>query len=314
MNEISILDKLQVLFNITKSNIFYPIIIFLLVITSFLFMTTNKNNIKESKKTYSIIYFITIIIVIIRYGSSIKTMFDYMMNNLFIVLYFPNIAVYLGAIIITNIIMWVSMFSTSTKQIIKTINSIVFSIIHYLFILILSIISTENINVFNQQELYQNNNIHSLIELSSNVFIIWILFMIIYKIVVTYIDSKKVKDNYNNIILEGVRSKSEDKSVLLTLPDNTIKIKHPYIVKREMSNRMVYEIPKQQENTMIYDNSFTLDDYKLLVSLLNEQKNNGMNTILQNKKIKEDPIINNKNINNKESNISELMALYKKTI
>ncbi len=275
MTKISLLDKLQVLFNITKSNIFYPIIIIALILISFLFITTNKNNTKESKKTYGTIYAIILTISLIKYGKSLATMFDYMVNNLFIVFYFPNIAVYLVAIIATNVIMWVSMFSTKTKQLIKIINSIVFSLIHYIFILILNLINTKNINVFNQKELYENIKIHSLIELSSNIFIAWILFLIIYKIIITYLDSKKVEEVYNNstLTVEHINATNENLPFSIKLPDNVIQINHPYILKREVSKpQIVYNFPKQQENTAIYEQMLTLDDYKLLVSMLNEQR------------------------------------------
>lgn len=275
MTKISLLDKIQVLLNITKSNIFYPIIIIALILISFLFITTNKNNTKESKKTYGTIYAIIITISLIKYGKSLATMFDYMVNNLFIVFYFPNIAVYLVAIITTNIIMWISMFSTKTKQLIKIINSIIFSLIHYIFILILNLITTKNINVFNQKELYENIKIHSLIELSSNIFIVWILFLLIYKIIITYLESKKVETIYNNstLTVEHINSTNENIPLSIKLPDNVIQINHPYILKREISKpQIVYNLPKQQENTAIYEQMLTLDDYKLLVSMLNEQR------------------------------------------
>ena len=55
MTSISIIDKCKVLFDLTKSNIFYPIMIFVFIVISFLFVTTNKNNKKESKKVYGTI-------------------------------------------------------------------------------------------------------------------------------------------------------------------------------------------------------------------------------------------------------------------
>lgn len=342
MTKISLFDKIQVLFNITKSNIFYPIIIIALILISFLFITTNKNNTKESKKTYGTIYAIIIIISLIKYGNSLATMFDYMVNNLFIVFYFPNIAVYLVAIIATNIIMWISMFSTKTKQLIKIINSTIFSLIHYIFILILNLINTKNINVFNQKELYENIKIHSLIELSSNIFIIWILFLVIYRIIITYLESKKVEKVYNNstLTVEHINPTSENIPFSIKLPDNVIQINHPYILKREVSKpQIVYNFPKQQENTAIYEQMLTLEDYKLLVSMLNEQRqkenirknnsvfmtntnneipNNNENIYknIQSTESTSDNIFINQQNNIKEPTkeenpLSELMALYK---
>lgn len=324
MNEIPFIEKLKIVYEITKSNIFYPIIIVFLLIISFLFITTNKNNSKESKKTYGSLYAIAIIIILIKYADSLKTMADYMMNNLFIIFYFPNIAVYLAAIIITNIIMWISMFKPSTKTIIKLINTTVFSIIHYVLLLILGIITSKKIDVFNQKALYANHNIHALIELSSNIFLIWIIFLIIYKIIYTYLESKKTQKIYEDkpLTVEHIKGVEKESNLMVSLPQTVTKVNAPYIVKREMSKtKIVYELPKQTENTAIYEQMLTLDDYKLLVSLLKEQKEKGIKTIfnpsihkINNEKVQTEEKRNNTQFNqnsSSENSLSELMKLYK---
>lgn len=315
MNEISILEKIKVIFEITKSNAFYPIIILFLVFISFLFITTNKNNAKESKKTYSLLYLIAITIILVKYASSLSTMFDYMMNQLFVVFYFPNIAVYLGAIITTNIVMWISMFSTKTKTSIKVINSIVFSVLHYLFILVLSIITKENINVFAQKELYQNANIHALIEFSSNIFLLWISFLIIYKIIKTYLENKKETKILKEAVTVEHRGKNSSKEAeknSFRLPNNVFKTTAPYIVKRETSRtKIVYELPKQTENTAVYDQMLTLDDYKLLVSLLKEEKTKELKKKISTVTKENKGISQEQKKEDKENRLSELMELYK---
>lgn len=323
MNELSLIEKFKVVFDITKSNIVYPIIIIFLLIISFLFITTNKNNAKESKKVYGSLYAILMIIILIKYATSLKTMIDYMMNHLFIVFYFPNIAVYLTAILITNIIMWISMFKSSTKTIIKIINATIFSIIHYILLLILGIITTKKIDVFNQKALYANHDIHALIELSSNIFIIWMIFLILYKIIYTYLESKKGQKIYDNQLLaiEQVQKVEKEGTVTINLPKNIKEVRAPYLVKREMSKtRIVYQLPKQMENTAIYEQMLTLDDYKLLVSLLKEEKEKGVKTILNNQKhtinkekTEEERLTQKNKQSQPESGLSELMRLYKST-
>ena len=72
--------------------------------------------------------------------------------------------------ITTNIIMWISMFSKKSKRIVKIINSIVFFLMHYILILSLSIITNDKLDVFDSTKLYQNTDIHSLIEAFAKVF------------------------------------------------------------------------------------------------------------------------------------------------
>ena len=317
MTSISIIDKCKVLFDLTKSNIFYPIMIFVFIVISFLFVTTNKNNKKESKKVYGTIYAMIIMITLIKYSKSLPQIFDYTMNNLFIVFYFPNIAVYFCAIIITNIIMWISMFSTKTKSYIKLINSILFSIIHYIFILILGQITTYKIDIFNQKALYGNHNIHTLIELTSNIFLIWLCFLATYKIIITYLENRK-EEKILDTVKESIKQSKEEIRTQSNIP-NTISLNNtPYTIKRDTSKaKIVYNIPYTKENTAIYEQMLTLEDYKLLISLLKEQKIKDVKQVLekQNEKIiernKENRETNRKEESRVQNNLTELMALYK---
>ena len=186
MKQLSLLDKLKVVVDLTSSDKTYIIVICLLAFLSILFATTNRKNAKESKKTYGIIYIISLIAIIIKYHASLSTMYDNMMNNIFVIIYFPNISVYLAAIITTNIIMWISMFNKNSKLFTKIVNSVAFFAMHYLLILLLSIITANNLDVFNQTSLYSNSEVHSLIELSSNIFVIWIIYLVVYKLLRSY--------------------------------------------------------------------------------------------------------------------------------
>lgn len=324
MHDISLLDKIKVVVEMTKSNIFYALIIGFLLIISFLFITTNKNNAKESKRTFGSLYAIALIIILIKYANSLTTMADYMMNNVFIIFYFPNIAVYLVSIIITNIIMWISIFSSSTKPAIKVLNSLIFSIIHYVLILILTIITTKNIDVFNQKELYANHDIHALIELTSNIFLVWLLFLVLYKIIYTYLEKKKKDKIYEiePLSVEHIKETKKDPDLTINLPESVVRVKAPYLLKRETSTtRIIYELPKQTENTAIYEQMLTLDDYKLLVSLLKEEKAKGVKTILKNANSQITQEEKNKpsekveppkiQTSQHENRLSELMELYK---
>lgn len=191
MKQLSILDKIKVMFDLTKSNKLFILVIVLLVFLSIMFIATNKKNIKRNRKIFIGIYALVLVAIIIIYNEAILNMWDSMMNNLFIIFYFPNISVYAGAIIATNIIVLTSIFSKKTSKINKVVNSIVFFLLHYILVLILNVVSTNHLNVFNSKILYKNTDIHSLIELSGNIFIIWIIYLIIYKIINNYLISKK---------------------------------------------------------------------------------------------------------------------------
>ena len=132
MTQTTILDKLKVILDVSMSSkLFIAVILFIILIT-LVSLTTNRKNVKRAKIIYGLTYLIVIASIIVFYYDSLGKMFDYMMNNLFIVLYFPNVAVYLAAIIITNIIVLVSVFNFKTPKLVRNINVIIYGIINYL--------------------------------------------------------------------------------------------------------------------------------------------------------------------------------------
>jgi len=282
------LDKLKLVLNLSE-NVFNIAIIVFMIFISFLFITTNKNNRKSSLKAYIAMYIILFAVILIRYYDSLPTMFDYFMDNVFDIIYFPNIAVYMGFIILSNIIMLVSIFSTRTHKYIKTINVIISGILDYIFVLFVSLVNAKKINVFNIESLYSNRNIHTLIELSSNIFILWIVFLIIFKIVISIIENNKNK-KISKVSVEHIGGHN-DKKKLSKMPDNIIKTTAPMIIKRE--------------EPIMYDSMFTLDDYKHMLSILESDKEN------VNKKIEIKEEAKPKKKEN-HSEVTDLIKLYSK--
>ena len=119
MSKMSFMDKLSVLLNVSLSSKLFIALFIVLLIIGIILIKTNKNNAKRNRNIYFIITIFISAIVIFTFNSSLSKMFDYMMNNFFIIIYFPNIAIYLAAIIATNIILFVSIFSNKTSKIIK---------------------------------------------------------------------------------------------------------------------------------------------------------------------------------------------------
>lgn len=246
MMKTSIIDKLNIIFELTKSsNIFIAVIAFLLFIVV-VAITNNKKNESTTKKIYLCIYAFIILAILITYYSSFGKMFDYLMNNLFIAIYFPNLAIYLVALIVVNIIFLVSVFKQDISKIIKNLNAIVFAIMNYLLALILNIIHTNKLDVFTQTSVYENKEAQALIELSSTIFLIWIFFLVIYKMIMMYqrkinpIDAYRVEkvivEKRKRILPSNIREIRATEVVKLgtrerILPENIKEIRSPKYVK-----------------------------------------------------------------------------------
>ncbi len=266
MSKISLAEKWQILLEVTKSSYWFLLIIVLLGILGIMLLNTNKKTKNRNKKIYIVSSSIIVVLIIIMYHGPITNIFDYMMNNLFIAIYFPNLAIYFAALIIMNIILWISLFHSKTSEIIKKTNITVYILMNYLLVLILSIINKDNLDVFTQSSVYNNKNATALIELSSLLFIIWILFLIVYKIILSYL-TKDEKEKIKKVIVT---------KPIKVLPNNYEPINVPNYSYGNINKKKedIYE-KEYQDNKKItqeFEKLLTVDDYKLLLKILKEQK------------------------------------------
>ena len=274
MKHLSFLDKLKVLVDVSSSSGLCIASIFILLFLAFVMLTTNKKNSKQTKKLYLIIYIILIVVMLIQYSSSLSTMFDYMMNNLFIAIYFPNLAIYLAAIIATNIILWKTIFNFKEDKLLKVVNTIIYSIMHYLLILILNVVNSNGLDVFNNASVYENNDALALIGLSSTIFMIWIIFMVIYKIIrgrQKQYEEKYIKNK------QPIRTKLPSNIIEVAVPKRVkevIKIREEVVPKIVQEPSIVDFYKQDQDEIEKYENMLTLDDYKTVLQLLKNNKSN----------------------------------------
>ncbi len=296
MADISFLDKLKVLIDVSSSSGLCIASIFIILFMAFIMITTNKKNAKGTKIFYGIVYLFLMVIIFVQYGSSLSSMFDYMMNNFFIAVYFPNLAIYLAAIVATNIILWKTVFNFKEDKLLKIINTIIYSIMHYVLVLILNIVTSNKLDVFDQSSIYGNKSVLALIGLSSTIFVVWIIFIIVYKII-------RSKQKTSDVKVEVV-----EKVVKKHLPSNIIQVPTPKLVKGIIAKKKKAVEPVEVKQTSLvdfyqnndlvkqYENMLTLEDYKLVLELLKNNKSNISKINTVKKEIKQ-PIKNTSYVN-----------------
>lgn len=255
MSPLSLITKLQTVFNLITSRNLYLMILVLIIFLTIIFITTNGSNRKQSRRTYILLYLAGFIFIALQYGSSFMTLVDYAINEVFITYYFPNIVIYLLMLIVTNIILFKTIFSNKADFRLKVINACAFGIIMYLFILAISQVSNLQLDVFNITELYSSNAVRSLLELSMLIFVFWIVVLGVYYLI------RKYQYKHNLIKVESFTN---------------YNIIHDFDVKE------AYKVPKKplivekkEENTSevsLLNQEFTLDEYKLMVKILKEGK------------------------------------------
>lgn len=265
MSKLSLLDKLKIFFEVSKSTSWIFVVILILLVVGYVFLKNNKKNENLSKIVYRVFALLVLSLMIITYHAPLNNLFDYMMNNLFVVIYFPNLAVYLAAIIATNIILWISLFNYKTAENVKRLNIIIYLIQNYLLILIFNVINQNKLDIFSQESIYKNTNATALIELSSIIFIVWIIFLISYKIILIYL-RKDYKPKVKKVLVRKEIKK---------LPENFKNIEVPEYVYGNIPNRVIIKEDKKEEKLkQVYEDMLTLEDYKQILELLKKKKKN----------------------------------------
>lgn len=312
MSKLSFSDKLRIFFDVASNSGLYIIILLLLIIVGIVYFTTNKRNSKRNKIIYSATTILIVVSLILAYHGSLNKMFQYMMDNLFIVIYFPNLAIYLAALIITNIILWISVFNYKTSKSIKTLNITVYIILNYLLALILNIINEKKLDIFTQSSIYGNQKVTALIELSSTLFIVWIIFLVVYKIILIYL-RKDYKPKVKKILI---------KKKVKKLPENFVPLENPIYVYGNAPKRSVIvkeqpQIIKSEEYEELkqLDSLLTLEDYKKVLKLLKDQNEKKQQEEAIKKEIKEEQIkydeLIKKQRNTEQQKYEELLNLYR---
>lgn len=255
MSPLSLITKLQTVLNLITSRNLYLMILVLIIFLTIIFITTNGSNRKQSRRTYILLYLAGFIFIAFQYGSSFMTLVDYAINEVFITYYFPNIVIYLLMLIVTNIILFKTIFSNKADFKLKVINACAFGIIMYLFILAISQVSNLQLDVFNITELYSSNAVRSLLELSMFIFVFWIVILGIYYLI------RKYQYKHNLIKVESFTNYN-------IIHDFDVKEAYK-ITKKPL---IVEEKEEKPSEVNLLGQEFTLDEYKLMVKILKEEK------------------------------------------
>ena len=277
MSKMTFMDKLSVLLNVSLSSKLFIALFILLIIIGLVLIKNNNNDVQKNKKIYLMITIFISALVIFTFNTSLAKMFDYMMNNLFIIVYFPNIAIYLAAIIATNVILFISIFSNKTSKVIKNINIIVYTIINYLLVLLLFTVNKSGLDLFSQSSIYQNESATALIELTSILFIVWVVFLVLYKLILSYLskDDEISEDTARirkKILMEEQRKIFNEKRELEREKEELRKAQEemttPVVVREETPKQMSREEYMMKQ----FDQMLTLNDYKVLLNVLKEHR------------------------------------------
>lgn len=196
MVDTTIIDKLNLIYKFIsdKSIIMMIIILMLFIIMDLMY---GKNN-KQTKLLYTTILILIFIYGLFTYYKPLLNVLDTYITYLFKITYFPSIIEYMTMIIITIIIQIYSLKKSNKVQ--RNINFWISIIIEILFIINIIALNNINIDLNNITSIYENDLLLSIFQLSSIIFMIWIIYNLLTYLIKSFIDSRiempKLNDYY----------------------------------------------------------------------------------------------------------------------
>ena len=170
--------------------------------------------VKKNRRINNIIFIVSWIFVavfcIARYFSFFVSIFDRLFGRIVDEIYFPSISIYTVMLIITNIIFVSSMFKKKVNSLVKIINVGFAMLLDFLFILILDTIMKNNIDISAKFGIYTNSSLLILLELSMNIFIIWLLIIGVLYLINKYGVKKVFVNEYKEKDYEIIDTKNDD--------------------------------------------------------------------------------------------------------
>lgn len=95
MIQANIFEQLQTFFNILKANQYLGLLSIIALVSLLILLLANKFQHKKITKIIFILVYLGIFITLLCfYHKEILSLLDYLMNNIFLFLFFPNLAVY----------------------------------------------------------------------------------------------------------------------------------------------------------------------------------------------------------------------------
>ena len=175
MDDLSLAQKTKVLTDMISSSPLFLFCSMLAIAVLIFFIICIKKNIKINKWIFIGVWILLALIVIIKYNSVVLGLIDNLFDSIFMALYFPNLTVYLVILAISNFFFIYSIFNRKLSKSHKIINIINAIVIDVFLIIIIDIVSQNNINVYDELTVFSNRDLLVMLELNSAIFTSWIL-------------------------------------------------------------------------------------------------------------------------------------------
>ena len=148
MKDISLVNKLSILNDMLLSSPLFLCSILLIEIAIIILILFKKKKFKINKWMVIGLWLFVLLFVIIIYNKVFINFIDNFINYIFMALYFPNLAVYSGILVISNSLFVFSIFSKQITKSHKKLNIIGAIVLDILLVFVIETVSSNNIDVY----------------------------------------------------------------------------------------------------------------------------------------------------------------------
>ena len=170
MENVSFIDKLKILLGTIISKPFFALAAIVGIVLATLMIIDIIKHKKIRKRYYLASWFFIFTFIVTKYMKIIPTLVDNLINQIFLMLYFPSLGVYMLLLIIINIGFIYTLIKNIHKSY-KILSGIISILMDLLFILVINIIIDNKIDITTEITLYTNSNLLVLLELSTALFV-----------------------------------------------------------------------------------------------------------------------------------------------
>lgn len=177
---LSLIGKIKIIFQYSFSSFLsIEIFLFSLLLCFLLFLNLRrKNNIIGIVAIGMYLGFL--IGIMITYSDYAQMCFNHLTKAILNYIYFPSTIMYFFIMVFVTIFMLYSVFSKKLSHLKKKINYVVFSILYFFFMSFVALSAYQGVDLSNVVELYQNEVILSIVQISNFILLIWILYTLFY--------------------------------------------------------------------------------------------------------------------------------------
>lgn len=264
MRYIELPEKMKILIDLILEYKILVIMVMLILIFTFLLINKTIDK-KKYIKLIGISFLIGLVITIVTNIESLRVTLDNIINNVFTDIYFPSVEVYIFILSVMLIAIVNTFVNKDMSNAYKINNTVIFFTLVFLLISFLLTISDNSIDIFDKTSIYTNVNCLVLLQLSTTVFIVWLLISLLIYTINSIIKRLSVKEE---ITIEPVKV---EENILPTykdsLMDQEIVIQNDEEIINDTkiidNNDLIVENPIIQKT-----DKFSLEDYKIFNQIL----------------------------------------------